>query len=466
MGLTLAGSQVYDFCTLYLVGGDSPIVESTEDLIRYFGDACKPRENWRVGTEHEMHGVLIGDQLIGMPVPYSGPRGLANILQALEAAGWQAVREDDNIIALTCHDTQVSIEPGAQLEHAARPHRSSADLEADLQSFLNFIEEPSKLIGASWISAGFRPWGTINDVHWVPKFRYNIMREYLPTRGALSHEMMKRTATVQVNLDYGSEEDAQKKTRAIMSVTPLLTALYANSPIVDGKDSGYQSYRGHIWTKMDPDRCGLLDFVFEEGEFFRQYAEWALDVPLFFVYRDTYIPAGGMTFRQFMESGFQGHMPTMSDWGLHLSTLFPEARAKQYLEVRGCDANTLGMTVALGALCAGFLYDHAACEQAIALTAGLTFTQRQEFGEAVNRQGLTAVMPGTSTTAGELAKELLAIVRDGLARFAPEEIPYLQPLEEVAETGRTHATRLLELWSEHAGDPAKIIPELSYHRPA
>src|SRR5690606_35344686 len=147
-----------------------------------------------------MHGVLVGDSLMGMPVPYFGPNGLVNILQTLESADWQAVSEDDNIIALTCHYTQVSIEPGAQLEHAARPHRSTADLEADLQSFLNFIEEPSKLIGASWISAGFRPWGTIADVHWVPKFRYNIMREYLPTRGALSHEMMKRTATVQVNL--------------------------------------------------------------------------------------------------------------------------------------------------------------------------------------------------------------------------------------------------------------------------
>lgn len=449
---------------MYLVGGDSPVVESAEDLLHYFRDACKPREKWRVGTEHEMHGVLTGGEHLGAPVPYFGPRGLTHILQALEDAGWQAVREGENIIALTCRDTQVSIEPGAQLEHAARPHGSSHDLAADLQSFLDFIKEPSKIIGASWIAVGFRPWGLIGDVHWVPKFRYNIMRDYLPTRGSLSHEMMKRTATVQVNLDYASEEDAHRKTRAIMSVTQLLTALYANSPIVDGKDSGYQTYRGHIWTKMDPDRCGLLDFVFEDGDFFRKYTEWALDVPLFFVYRGSYIPAGGMTFRQFMASGFQGHKPNMSDWGLHLSTLFPEARAKQYLEVRGCDASTLDMTVALGALCAGYLYDDQACDEAIALTAHLSFQERQEFGLAVNRQGLDARVPGSKVTAGELAKQLLAITAAGLGRFAPDEIPYLAPLQEVAESGRTYATRLLDLWDQHGGDPAKIIPELSYHR--
>ncbi len=448
---------------MYLVGGESPVVTSIEDLLSYFTTACKPREAWRVGTEHEMHGVLMGGQHLGAPVPYFGPRGLTHILQALEKAGWQGVREGENIIALTCRDRQVSIEPGAQLEHAARPHRSSQDLDEDLRSFLAFIEEPSKIIGAEWISAGFRPWGTIKDVPWVPKYRYNIMRDYLPTRGELSHEMMKRTATVQVNLDYGSDQDALQKTRAIMAVTPMLTAMYANSPIVDGKESGYQSYRGHVWTKMDPDRCGLLDFVFEEGEFFRRYAEWALDVPLFFVYRDTYIPAGGMTFREFMKTGFQGQMPTMSDWGLHLSTLFPEARAKQYLEVRGCDANSIGMTVALGALCAGFLYDESACAEATALTASLTFAQRQEFGVEVNRLGLEARMPGSKLSAGELSKQLLAIVRDGLLRFAPAEVPYLDPLVEVVETGRTHATRLIELWREHNGNPAEIVPKLRYH---
>ena len=449
---------------MYLAGAESAFVESIDDLVSYFSEACTPREDWRVGTEHEMIGVLHEGDLLGKPVPYAGPNGLTTILRALEAAGWQAVKEGDNIIALTCRDTQVSIEPGAQLEHAARPHRSSVDLATDLQSFLDFIEKPSKEIGATWISAGFRPWGTLDDVGWIPKYRYNIMREYLPTRGELAHEMMKRTATVQVNLDYESENDARDKMRAMMSTTSLLTAIYANSPIADGKVSGFQSYRGHIWTKMDPDRCGLLPFVYEDDNFFRRYAEWALDVPLFFVHRDTYVPANGMTFRTFMESGFQGVQPTMDDWGLHLSTLFPDGRMKQYLEVRSCDASTLPMTIALGSLCCGFLYDSGACQDAIALTKSLSFEERKTFADAVNQQGFAARLPGSKATAGQLAAELVNIAKDGLSRVDKSEIAYLDPVLEIVETQRTEATKLLELWEQHEGDPAKILPLLSYHR--
>jgi glutamate--cysteine ligase len=448
---------------LYLAGGDSPIVESIADLVTYFSEACTPRSDWRVGTEHEMIGVLNQGDLLGKPVPYAGPNGLTTVLQALEKAGWTAVKEGENIIALTCRDTQVSIEPGAQLEHAARPHKSSDALAKDLQSFLDFIAPASAEIGATWISTGFRPWGTLDDVGWIPKYRYDIMREYLPTRGKLAHEMMKRTATVQVNLDYSSEIDARNKMRAMMSTTSLLTAIYANSPIVDGKDSGFQSYRGHVWTDMDPDRCGLLDFVFEDDDFFRRYTEWALDVPMFFVHRDTYVDAKAMTFRQFMESGFEGEKATMDDWGLHLSTLFPDGRMKQYLEVRSCDASTLPMTIALGALCCGYLYDETACANAIALTSSLSSEERVVFADAVNRQGLDAPVPGTTLTAGDLAVELVEIARDGLRRVDPGELGFLEPVAEVVETRRTHATRLLELWNEHKGDPGKLLPLLSYH---
>ncbi len=448
---------------MYLAGGDSPVVESIEDLISYFSGACKPREDFRIGTEHEMLGVLSRGELLGKPVPYDGDNGLTTILNALGDSGWHAIREGKNIIALSCHDTQVSIEPGSQLEHAARPHRCSSDLKKDLQSFLNFIEGPSETIGATWISAGFRPWGTIDDVGWIPKYRYNIMREYLPTRGKLAHEMMKRTATVQVNLDYQSEIDARNKMRAMMSTTSILTAIYANSPIVDGKLTDYQSYRGHVWTDMDPDRCGLLDLVYEEDDFFRRYAEWALDVPLFFVHRDTYVAAKGMTFRQFMKEGFQGTPPTMDDWGLHLSTLFPDGRMKQYLEVRSCDASTLDMTVALGAFTCGFLYDDAACEQAIALTDSLSMEERRTLADLVNKQGLQAKVPGQSVTVGDLAKELVAISLDGLRRVDANEIPYMDPIVEVVESGVTHATKLVRLWKQFDGDPAKILPLLSYH---
>ncbi len=464
--LTSHLTSPYDLPVLYLVGGKSPDIESKRDLIGYFSEACKPREDWRIGTENEMLGFLTGPSFVGQAVPYFGPRGLTNILEALESGGWKPVREGDNIIALTCrHDTQVSIEPGAQLEYAARPHGHPANLAKDLQNFLDFIRKPSEEIGAKWVSSGFRMWGELDDVCWVPKFRYNIMREYLPTRGSLAHEMMKRTATVQVNLDFGSELDAHRKMRAVMSTTSLLTAIYANSPIVNGKPNGFQSYRGHIWTDMDPDRCGLLDFVFEDGEnFFEQYTEWALDVPLFFVHRDTYIPANGMTFRTFMKDGFQGQRATMDDWGLHLSTLFPDARMKKYLEIRGCDANSYEMTLALGSFCCGFLYDDDACDEAIALTSSLSFDQRVEFGASVNREGLKASVPGSSATAGDLARELVSISAAGLGRVDATQVSYLDPIREIVETGRSHATRLLELWKQHDGDPAKILPLLSYHQ--
>lgn len=449
---------------MYLAGGDSPIVESLDDLVTYFSEACKPREEWRIGTEHEMLGVLNGEGKSGASVPYSGPNGLTTILNALVDGGWQPIREGENIIALSCRDTQVSIEPGSQLEHAARPHRCSANLSKDLRSFLDFIEAPSNEIGATWISAGFRPWGNIDQVGWIPKYRYNIMREYLPTRGGLAHEMMKRTATVQVNLDYSSEVDARNKMRAMMNTTSILTAIYANSPIVDGKLTDYQSYRGHIWTDMDPDRCGLLELVYEDENFFKNYTEWALDVPLFFVHRDTYVAAKGMTFRQFMKSGFEGKPPTLDDWGLHLSTLFPDGRMKQYLEIRSCDASSFDMTVALGAFSCGYLYDDTAMQNAIELTGDLSMEQRVALADAVNRDGLDAIVPGTTTRVGTLARELVAIAKDGLSRVDATEIPYLEPIEEVVESGRTHATILAELWEKHSGDPDKILPLLSYHR--
>lgn len=443
---------------MYLAGEESNAITTMDDLRSYFSDACTAEEDWRVGTEHEMIGVLAN----GEPVPYRGHNGLSNILDALVAAGWSPIKEAENIIALTCEDSQVSIEPGGQLEHAARPHHSSTHLDLDLRKFLDSIRNSSRESGISWITGGFRPWGSLDDVGWVPKHRYNIMREYLPSRGGLAHEMMKRTATVQVNLDYASEADAHAKMRAIMSVTSLLTAIFANSPIVDGAVSGYQSYRGHVWTDMDPDRCGLLDFVFRDGDFFTNWAEWALDVPMFFVHRDSsYVPANGMTFRQFMDTGFEGHEPTMDDWGLHLSTLFPDGRMKQFLEVRGCDASTIEMTVALGALCCGFMYDDTACQAAIDLTASLKFDERLALADLVNKQGLSASVPGGGSVA-DLAAELVAISADGLSRRDKTELPYLDPIREVVESKRTHATQLLELWESHRGDPAKLIPLLAY----
>jgi glutamate--cysteine ligase len=276
--------------------------------------------------------------------------------------------------------------------------------------------------------------------------------------------MMKRTATAQVNLDYGDVEDATLKLRAAMGVDPLLTALYANSPICDGQVSGHQSYRARIWRDTDPDRCGVLRCVFEDDDVFAAYTQWALDVPLFFVYRHGYHPAGGMTFRRFLREGFHGERATMDDWGLHLSTLFPQVRLKKYLEIRGCDSGARDMVVALGPLCRGFLYDRDACEAAIALTAGLTFEDRVALWVAVSEKGLRARVPGTQHTVQDLARELVDIAAAGLGRQAPEELPYLAPVREIAESGRTQADALLDLWQRTGGDPARVIAALELAR--
>ncbi|WP_428263461.1 glutamate--cysteine ligase, partial [Haliangium sp.] len=337
---------------------ESEPIHSARELRAYFSDACKPASAWRVGTERELIGVRTRADVLGTAPAYDGDDGIRAVLEGLGArGGWASIMEAGNVIALVREDAQVTIEPGGQLELAGRPVVASADFEADLTSFADELNALSSELGLSWLGVGFRPFGRLDDIPWMPKGRYAIMREYLPTRGALAHEMMKRTATAQVNLDYSSPQDAAEKLRAAMSVSPILTALYANSPIVDGADSGYQSYRSRIWRDTDPDRCGLLPFVFEDGDIFDAYTEWALDVPLFFVYRKTYLPAGGVTFRQFLHEGFQGHRATMDDWALHLSTLFPEVRMKKYLEVRGCDSGAADTVLALGPLCRGLLYD-------------------------------------------------------------------------------------------------------------
>lgn len=433
-------------------------------LVSYFSDASKPRAAWRVGTERELIGVYKSADAPGVAPPYHGPRGIRAVLERFGERGWSPVTEGENIIAMVRGDAQVTIEPGGQLELAARPVTHTAEFEADLEAFGEELEAVSQGMDVAWLGVGFRPFGRLDDVPWMPKQRYAVMRAYMPARGALAHEMMKRTATAQINLDYGDVEDATLKMRAAMGVDPLLTALYANSPIVDGKIVDHQSYRARIWRDTEADRCGLLRFVFEDDDVFSAYTRWALDVPLFFVYRHGYLPAGGMTFRQFMREGFQGERATMDDWGLHLSTLFPEVRLKKYLEVRGCDSGARDMVLALGPLCRGFLYDRDACEAAIALTARLSFEDRLALWVAVSEQGLRARVPGTRRTVQDLARELVDIAAAGLGREAPDELPYLEPVREIAETGRTQADALLDLWRRTDGDPARVIAALELAR--
>jgi glutamate--cysteine ligase len=431
-------------------------IQAVSELVARFTQGAKPPSQFRLGAEHEKIGVTAA----GEPVAYDGPRGIAVLFQALVERGWSPVEENGNIIALSRGVEKMTLEPGGQLELSADPLATMRAVDEELSGHLAELAEVSRPLDIAWLGIGFRPFGTLEDVPWVPKGRYAVMRKELPTRGRLALEMMKRTATVQANLDYADEEDAGRKMRAGMSVTSIVTALFAGSPIVDDRDSGYASYRASVWLETDPTRCGLLPFAFEDAPLFTRYTEWALDVPILFLYREgRYFSAGGMTFRRFMREGFQGERASIEDWETHLTTLFPEVRLKNYLEVRGADAGPVSMVLALPALWKGLLYDVEACRAAAELTASLSWEQRQSLRATVPRLGLQAPLPDGRRVV-DLARDLVAIARAGLLRQAPDEVGYLAPLEEIAATGRGVHEQVRELHRRAGGDRAKLIAAL------
>ena len=319
----------------------------------------------------------------------------------------------------------------------------------------------SRELGLAWLSIGMRPFGTRDSIPWMPKQRYAVMRAYMPTVGTRGLDMMLRTATVQANLDFSDEADAAAKMHCIYGVTPMLTSLWAASPIVDEKISGYQSYRAWIWRDTDNARAGLLPLAYGRRDIFTAYTEWALDVPLYFVYRGGYVPVpAGLTFRQYMRDGYQGTQATLSDWALHLSTLFPEGRLKKFIEVRGCDCGSLPMIQALAPMMRGLLYDTAARTAAIELTANLSFADRQRIADEVPQRGF-ATRAGAHTV-GELSRQLVAIAKDGLSRIAPQSVSLLDPVEQIATSGRTQSDAIIELWQRHAGNRAALITALAH----
>ncbi len=435
---------------------DNRIIESLAQLEDYFRSGGKPRDRWRIGMEHEMHGTASS----GNAIVYEGPGGIGELLSRFRANGWEEIVENrQQIGAKHPNGHAISLEPGGQFELAARPVYSVKEYQSDIQ---DYFAELAKVSTANWLCVGFRPFGNFDEVGWMPKGRYKIMREYMPTVGSLGVEMMKRTATVQANIDFADEQDAVNKMRAALSISPLLTSIFAASSIVDGKISSFQSYRSHIWRNTDDARCGLLPFVwqsFHQGKgFFAAYTQWALDIPMYFVYRDgEYQSAGGMTFRQFWKQGWQGQMAYMADWDLHLSTLFPEVRLKKFIELRGCDCNRPDMFLGLAALCKGVFYDDGAMEAAILLTDGVTMEQRHSLWEDVTTQSLRAPLPSGTGTVSDLAKELLSIARAGLRNVELDSLPYLQPLQEIVESGQTVASLLVDIWQQTGGDPMRAM---------
>lgn len=440
---------------------DAVPVRSTDDLLSYYASGGKPAARWRVGTEHELVGVWTRPGVIGEPPTYEGPNGIGALFQWFAARGGEPVLEDGHMIALSRGDAQLTIEPGGQFELAARPLSDDRDFAVDLMHHVQELGEASRELGLAWLSIGLRPFGTRADVPWMPKQRYGVMRAYMPTVGTRGQDMMARTATVQANLDFADEADAASKLRALNSVTSLMTALWAASPIVDGQVSGYQSYRAWIWRDTDNQRAGMLPFVFERPDIFRAYTEWALDVPMYFVYRGRYIPVpADLTFRKFMREGWNGEHALRADWALHLSTLFPEGRLKKLIEVRGCDCGSLEMIAALGPFSRGLLYDETARDAAIALTQKLSFADRQRLADDVPRQGFAARAGDHSV--GDLAAELVAIVRDGLTRVAPDAVPLIAPVEDIARSRRTQADKIVELWQAHEGDRTALVRALAH----
>ncbi len=437
---------------------DAVPVRTPDDLRAYFADAGKPASAWRVGTEHELIGVV---RATGEAPPYDGPHGIGTLLAKFAARDGTAVSEEEHVIAITRGDAQLTLEPGGQFELAARPVADDRDFVKDLQAHFAELASASSELGLAWLAIGLRPFGKRDDIPWMPKQRYDVMRAYMPRVGTRGLDMMVRTATVQVNLDFADEADAAEKMKCLYSITSILTALWAASPIVDEKPSGYQSYRAWIWRDTDRARAGLLPFVFEKQPLFSAYTEWALDVPMYFVYRGGYrtVPAD-LTFRKFMRDGWQGEHANRADWALHLSTLFPEGRLKKFIEVRGCDCGSAEMIAALAPMMRGVLYDQAARAQATALTASLSFADRQRLADDVPRAGFAA--RAGKHTLGELAKQLVAIARDGLGRVAPHALPLLEPIAEIARTGRTQADRIVEAWQRHAADRAALIRALAH----
>lgn len=446
----------------------SPRVTSKAELVSYMETGSRPREKWTIGTEHEKFGFRLSDR---KPLDYEGPQGIRAMLEGLQAFGWQPIMEGEYIIGLTLDGQSVSLEPGGQLELSGAMLKNIHQTCDEVHSHLKQVKSVAEKMKVGFLGMGFHPTERREDIPVMPKGRYKIMRAYMPKVGNLGLDMMFRTCTVQVNLDFGSEADMVKKFRVGLALQPVATALFADSPFTEGKPNGFLSYRSHIWTDTDPDRCGVLPFVFDAGMGFERYVDHALSVPMYFVYRDgKYIDASGQSFRDFMAGklpALPGELPTITDWEDHLSTLFPEVRLKRFLEMRGADGGPWRRLCALPALWVGLLYDDAALEAAWKLVADWTHEEHQSLRDNVPRLGLKT--PFRNHTMRELAGEVLAIAKSGLrarnalSSMGENETHFLNVLEDVVEDGRTPAEVKLDLFKgEWGGNIDRVFSDCAY----
>jgi glutamate--cysteine ligase len=447
----------------------SPLIHSRADLISVFEGGEKPRENWRIGTEHEKFVYRRADH---RAPSYDEPGGIRDLLKGLTQFGWQPVIENGNVIALSGPDGTISLEPAGQFELSGAALKNLHQTCAEAARHLGQCKMIGDRLGLGFLGTGMWPDKTRADLPVMPKGRYAIMLNYMPKVGKLGLDMMLRTCTIQTNLDYSSEADMVKKFRVGLALQPVATALFANSPFTEGKPNGYKSFRSHIWEDTDPDRTGMLPFVFEDGFGYERYCDYALDVPMYFVYRDgRYIDVAGESFRAFLDGKLPqlpAEKPLLTDWIDHLSTAFPEVRLKSFLEMRGADGGRWSRICALPALWVGLLYEDQALNAAWDLVKHWTIEQREKLRHEVPKLALDAVTPDGETMR-DFAGRVLEIAADGLTRrgelnsAGDNEGGFLDPLRDVLATGMTPADRLLARYhGEWQGDVSHIYEEFSF----
>ncbi len=448
--------------------GGGPI-ERREQLTEYLEGGCKPPEQWRIGTEHEKFAFCAKTL---RPLPYEGPRSIRTVLEELrDQHGWRPIEENGAIIGLKKGGANVSLEPGGQLELSGAPLETIHQTCDEVNEHLREVKEVADAIGAGFIGLGAAPIWRHADMPVMPKGRYRLMTDYMGRVGTHGTHMMYRTCTVQVNLDFASESDMVQKLRVALALQPVATALFANSPFWEGAPAGLLSYRSRVWRDLDADRTGMLPFVFEDGFGFERWVDYALDVPMYFVYRNgVYVDALGQSFRDFLEGrlpALPGETPTLSDWADHLTTIFPEARIKKFIEMRGADGGPWRRLCALPAFWVGLIYDQASLDAAWDLCRGWTAEERDQLRIDASVMGLKAEIRGRNLR--DIAGELLLISKTGLkararaSDFDRDESHFLSALHETVSTGQTPAEELLARFEgDWAGDLNRIYADYSY----
>jgi len=443
-------------------------IANKRQLVESLEQGCKPPRQWRIGTEHEKFGYRLDDL---RPLPYEGDRGIRAMLEGLERFGWDPVLEDGQPIALAREGCSITLEPGGQLELSGQMLETIHETCSEVHTHLDQVRQVARELEVGFIGMGFQPKWKQEDMPWMPKGRYKIMRRYMQSVGSLGLDMMTRTCTVQTNLDFESEADMVRKFQVSLALQPVATALFSNSPFTEGQPNGFMSYRSHVWTDTDPDRTGVLPFVFESGMGFERYVDYMLDVPMYFVLRDgEYIDVAGQSFRDFLAGklpGLPGEQPTLKDWIEHMTTVYPEVRLKTFLEMRGADGGPWSVLCALPAFWVGLLYDSDVLDAAWELVRNWDIAEHERLRREVPRHALSTKM--ADTTMREFAGEILRLSETGLRRRARldsqgrDETVYLEPLFEIVESGRSPALEKLERFhGPWAGDIDRVFAEYSY----